>query len=190
MVMEAFVRYMTFVKHKIHPNKSHVDTTWFTEKSRNSEKNPSQSRARVFWTPIPLREKTNWFYALLFWTSGTNPSRTVFPNLKKSSHTLLSSYSRKVKWEVARELSSWAVHHRTDGCRGICWPSLGYLHLTWVPSKILRLRCSEFPIDAMAFTPVIPTLPMTLQYNLNHWDDQALMEQRQGYWMSHASKML
>ena len=117
-------------------------------------------------------------------------SRTVFPNLKKSSHTLLSSYSRKVKWGVARELSSWAVHHRTDGCRGICWPSLGYLHLTWVPSKILRLRCSEFPIDAMAFTPVIPTLPMTLQYNLNHWDDQALMEQRQGYWMSHASKML
>ena len=116
--------------------------------------------------------------------------RTVFPNLKKSSHTLLSSYSRKVKWEVARELSSWAVHYRTDGCRGICWPSLGYLHLTWVPSKILRLRCSEFPIDAMAFTPVIPTLPMTLQYNLNHWDDQALMEQRQGYWMSHASKML
>ena len=117
-------------------------------------------------------------------------TRTFFPNLKKSSHTLLSSYSRKVKWEVARELSSWAVHYRTDGCRGICWPSLGYLHLTWVPSKILRLRCSEFPIDAMAFTPVIPTLPMTLQYNLNHWDDQALMEQRQGYWMSHASKML
>ena len=117
-------------------------------------------------------------------------SRTVFPNLKKTSHTLLSSYSRKVKWEVARELSSWAVHHRTDGCRGICWPSLGYLHLTWVPSKILRLRCSEFPLDAMAFTPVIPTLPMTLQYNLNHWDDQAFMEQRQGYWMSHASKRL
>ena len=130
------------------------------------------------------------FYLMLSLRMILQYSRTVFPNLKKSSHTLLSSYSRKVKWEVARELSSWAVHHRTDGCRGICWPSLGYLHLTWVPSKILRLRCSEFPIDAMAFTPVIPTLPMTLQYNLNHWDDQALMEQRQGYWMSHASKML
>ena len=136
--------------------------------------------ARIFYNMLGMIPIWVWFQY----------SRTVFPNLKKSSHTLLSSYSRKVKWEVARELSSWAVHYRTDGYRGICWPSLGYLHLTWVPSKILRLRCSEFPIDAMAFTPVIPTLPMTLQYNLNHWDDQALMEQRQGYWMSHASKML
>ena len=32
MVMEAFVRYMAFVKDKIHPNKAYVDTTWFTEK--------------------------------------------------------------------------------------------------------------------------------------------------------------
>ena len=138
----------------------------------------------------PARSDTPLTNSCFVVASGGHVSRTVFPNLKKSSHTLLSSYSRKVKWEVARELSSWAVHYRTDGCRGICWPSLGYLHLTWVPSKILRLRCSEFPIDAMAFTPVIPTLPMTLQYNLNHWDDQAFIEQRQGYWMSHASKRL
>jgi hypothetical protein len=31
-IMEAFVRYMAFVKDKINPNKAYVDTTSFTEK--------------------------------------------------------------------------------------------------------------------------------------------------------------
>ena len=31
MVMDAFVRYMAFVKDKIHPSKAYVDTTWLTE---------------------------------------------------------------------------------------------------------------------------------------------------------------
>ena len=31
MVMHAFVRYIVFVKDKVHPSKTHVDTTWFTE---------------------------------------------------------------------------------------------------------------------------------------------------------------
>ena len=35
MVMDAFVRYMAFVKDKIHPNKPYVDTSWFTKKWRN-----------------------------------------------------------------------------------------------------------------------------------------------------------
>ena len=70
----------------------------------------------------------------------------MFPNLKKSSHTLLSSYSRKVRWKVAREFSSRAVHDRTDACKRVCWPSVGYSHLTWIPSNILRLRCRGFPL--------------------------------------------
>ena len=43
--MEAFVRYMAFVKDKINPNKAYVDTTSFTEKwkKKNGKKtrNPS-----------------------------------------------------------------------------------------------------------------------------------------------------
>ena len=35
MVMDAFVRFMAFVKDKIHPNKPYVDTSWFTKKWRN-----------------------------------------------------------------------------------------------------------------------------------------------------------
>ena len=35
MVMDAFVRYMAFVKDKIHPNNPYVDTSWFTKKWRN-----------------------------------------------------------------------------------------------------------------------------------------------------------
>ena len=31
MVMDAFVRYMAFVKDKNHPSKAYVDTTWLTE---------------------------------------------------------------------------------------------------------------------------------------------------------------
>ena len=31
MVMDAFVRYMAFVKDKINPSKAYVDTTWLTE---------------------------------------------------------------------------------------------------------------------------------------------------------------
>ena len=31
MVMDAFVRYMAFVKDKIHPSKAYVDITWLTE---------------------------------------------------------------------------------------------------------------------------------------------------------------
>jgi len=34
-IMEAFMRYMAFVKDKNHPSKTYVDITWFTENRRN-----------------------------------------------------------------------------------------------------------------------------------------------------------
>ena len=47
MVMPAFVRYMAFVKDKIHPSKAYVDTTWLTENGRNWEWTNSRSPVRV-----------------------------------------------------------------------------------------------------------------------------------------------
>ena len=47
MVMPAFVRYMAFVKDKIHPSKAYVDTTWLTENGSNWEWTNSRSPARV-----------------------------------------------------------------------------------------------------------------------------------------------
>ena len=46
-------------------------------------------------------------------------SRAYFPNQKKSSYTLLSSYPREVGLRVARHYSSWAVSTWADTCRGV-----------------------------------------------------------------------
>ena len=48
MVMPAFVRYMAFVKDKIHPSKAYVDTTWLTENGCNWEWTNSRPVRVVF----------------------------------------------------------------------------------------------------------------------------------------------
>ena len=102
-----------------------------------------------FWTQI-LRVHQESFY---------QDSRTYFPNRKKSSYTLLSSYSREVGLRVARHFSSWAVSTWAEICRGFKNKSVDLLRGIYkehASQQVFeRLRCSGYPVYSMAFTLVI-----------------------------------